>query len=147
MIQKNSPYNTLYKNDLIKPIKKIIKQETIDNLFTKNKKVKSYFDFNNKIIDILKIDCQSNTMQILKGSRRLLNKNKFKMVIAAINPYEFYKNKTDNFSTILNFMNTKNYELINIANAHSGELGNLNYSFSDFKIWTFDAIFLKKNYN
>lgn len=145
LISKNSPYNVLYKKELIKPIKKIVQLETLDRIFSKNNNVKSYFGLNEMKIDILKIDCQSTTLEVINGTKDLLKNNKFKIVILAINPYEFYKNKSDNFLKILNFMNTKNYELINIANAHDGKLGNLNYSFSDFKIWTFDAIFINKN--
>ena len=37
-----------------------------------------------------------------------------------------------------------NYELLNIANAHSGDLGKLDFDFKNFKIWTFDAIFILK---
>ena len=66
------------------------------------------------------------------------------MIIAAINPYFFYKNKNDDFIRILKYLYNKNFEFINIANSHTGILGNLNYSFKDFKIWTFDAIFIKK---
>lgn len=143
-ISKNSPYNTLYKKHLMIPIKKIVYQDSLDNILNKNTIVKNYLGSDSKKIDILKIDCQSNTLPILLGGNRTFKTNKIKMIIAAINPYDFYENKKDDFTKILKYLDTKNYGLINIANAHSGKLGNLNYSFSDFKIWTFDAIFMKK---
>jgi hypothetical protein len=147
LISGKSPYNKLYKKHLIKPIKKIVYQETIDNLLIKNRNIKKYLNTNKRKIDILKIDCQSNSLEILQGASKTLKENKLKMVIAAINPYEFYKNKIDDFLKILNFMDRNNFKLINISNAHDGKLGSLNYSFSDFKIWTFDAIFIsKKNF-
>ena len=144
LISKNSPYNTLYKKELIKPIKKIVNQETLDNILSKNIDIKNYFKLNKNKIDILKIDCQSNTLQVLQGASKILKKNKLNMIIAAINPYDFYKNKTDNFIKILKYLDSKGFRLINISNAHDGKLGSLNYSFSDFKIWTFDAIFINK---
>lgn len=143
-ISKKSPYNTLYKKHLIKPIKKIVYQDSLDNLLNKNAIIKNYLGSDGKKIDILKIDCQSNTLPILHGGNKTLKTNKIKMIIAAINPYDFYENKKDDFTKILQYLDTKNYRLINIANAHDGKLGSLNYSFSDFRIWTFDAIFMKK---
>ncbi|MDB4081444.1 FkbM family methyltransferase [Candidatus Pelagibacter sp.] len=146
-ISKVSPYNTLYKKHLIKPIKKKIYQESLDNILGKNTDIKDYFKLNKRKIDILKIDCQSNTLPILHGAQKTLNTKKIKMIIAAINPYDFYQNKKDDFIKILQYLSSKNFELINIANAHNGKLGNLNYSFSDFRIWTFDAIFINKKNN
>lgn len=143
-ISKKSPYNTLYKKHLIKPIKKIVYQDSLDNILNKNTIIKNYLGSDSKKIDILKIDCQSNTLPILLGGNKTFKTNKIKMIIAAINPYDFYENKKDDFTKILKYLDTKNYRLINIANAHNGKLGNLNYSFSDFRIWTFDAIFMKK---
>ena len=146
-ISNSSPYKTIYKKSLIKPLKKIILQESLDNILSKNSDIRNYFNLNKDKIDILKIDCQSNTLEILQGTHQILKKKKFRMIVAAINPYEFYKNKTDDFVKILKYLNDINYELINISNAHSGKLGSLNYSFSDFKIWTFDAIFInRKNF-
>ena len=66
------------------------------------------------------------------------------MLILAINSEEFYENKKDNFSKISTYLEKLGYSLINIANAHSGELGKLDYDFQNYKIWTFDAIFIKK---
>jgi FkbM family methyltransferase len=142
-ISKKSPYNTHYKKYLTKPQKKKITQETLNNLL-KKKDIVNYLNLKKKKIDILKIDCQSTTLQILQGASQILNKNKLRMIIAAINPYTFYENKCDDFIKILKYLESKNFELINIVNAHTGELGSLNYSYSDFKIWTFDAIFVKK---
>jgi hypothetical protein len=143
LISKESPYNTHYKKYLIKPKKKIISQDTLDNLF-KKKDIINYLNLDKEKIDILKIDCQSTTLQILQGASQILNKNKLRMIIAAINPYNFYQNKSDNLIKILKYLDSKNFELLNIANAHNGKLGSLNYSYSNFKIWTFDAIFIKK---
>ena len=111
----------------------------------KKKDIISYLNSNKKKIDILKIDCQSTTLEILQGASKILRKNKLRMIIAAINIYSFYKNKSDNLTKILKYLESKNFELLNIANAHNGKLGSLNYSYSNFKIWTFDAIFVKKN--
>ena len=79
----------------------------------------------------------------MKGARKNLNKNKFKIIIVAINLGEFYKNKKDDFLKISKLLEINGYELANIANAHSGSLGKLDYDFQNFKIWTFDAIFIK----
>jgi len=130
-IYKKRYYKYLNK----KNIKKFVHQTTIDNILKKNKKK----------IDILKIDCQSTSLEILEGSKKNLKKKSFNMIIVAINLSEFYKNKKDDFLKILKLLDTHGYELINIANAHSGKLGNLNYDFFNFKIWTFDSIFIKKN--
>lgn len=143
LINKESPYNTRYKKYLIKPIKKIIPQNTLDNIL-KKKDIVNYFNLDNKKIDILKIDCQSTTLQILQGASKILKKNKLRMIIAAITPYNFYENKFDDLIKILKYLNSNNFKLINIANAHSGKLGSLDFSFTDFKIWTFDAIFVQK---
>lgn len=144
LISKKSPYNTNYKKYLIKPKKKIVNQYRLDDLL-KKKDIISYLNSNKKKIDILKIDCQSTTLEILQGASKILRKNKLRMIIAAINIYSFYKNKSDNLTKILKYLQSKNFELLNIANAHNGKLGSLNYSYSNFKIWTFDAIFVKKN--
>lgn len=143
-IDKSSPYKKLYEKELIKPIKKIIFQETLDNILNKNIGIKNYFNLNKNKIDVLKVDCQSNTLEVLQGAHEMLKRNKFKMIIAAINPYKFYKNKNDDFTKIMKYLNHRNFELINLSNAHDGKLGSLNYSFSNFKIWTFDAIFFNK---
>ena len=143
-ISKSSPYKSIYKKKLIKPIKKIVLQESLDNILNKNSDIRNYFNINKNKIDILKIDCQSNTLEILQGTHQILKKKKIRMIVAAINPYEFYKNKSDDFIKILKYLNDRNYELINISNAHSGKLGSLNYSFSNFRIWTFDAIFINR---
>lgn len=117
-----------------KIIKKKILQTTIDHILKDSKKK----------IDILKIDCQSTTFDILKGAKYNLKKNNFNMLILAINSEEFYENKKDNFAKISIYLEKNGYDLINIANAHSGELGKLDYDFQNYKIWTFDAIFIKK---
>jgi len=115
-----------------KVIKKKIKQITLDKLL---------FNFKEKF-DILKIDCQSTTFNILKGCKKNLNSKKFKVIIVAINLADFYKNSKDDFTKISILLNSFGYKLINIANAHSGKLGLLDYDFKNYKIWTFDAIFM-----
>ena len=133
LIGTSSIYKKKYSKYLKTKIeKKKVFQTTIDKLL-KNKKKK---------FDILKIDCQSTSYEILKGSKNSLYKKKFKIIVVAINIGEFYKNKRDNLLKIVNFLHKFNYKLINIANAHSGNLGQLDYDFKNFKIWTFDAIFV-----
>lgn len=130
---KKSIYKKKYSKFLINKKTKFINQTTIDNELSEN----------NKKIDILKIDCQSTSLEILKGSKKSLNKKKFNIIIVAINLSEFYKNKKDDLIKISKLLETNGYELVNLANAHSGTLGTLDYDFGNFKIWTFDAIFVK----
>ncbi len=130
---KKSIYKKKYSKFLINKKTKLIDQTTIDNELR----------VNNKKIDILKIDCQSTSLEILKGSKKSLNKKKFNIIIVAINLSEFYKNKKDDLIKISKLLETNGYELVNLANAHSGTLGKLDYDFGNFKIWTFDAIFVK----
>ena len=113
---------------------KIIQRTTLDKVLKKNKDK----------IDILKIDCQSTSLEILKGAKKSLNNKKFNIIFIAINLSEFYKNKKDSFIDITLLLKKFGYEFVNIANAHNGKLGKLDYDFSNFKIWTFDAIFIQK---
>ena len=131
---KKSIYKKKYSK-FLKPKKtRVIYQTTIDKILNDNKKK----------IDILKIDCQSTSLEILRGSKKNLARRNFKIIVVSLNLSEFYKNKKDDFNKILRLLETYGYELINIANAHSGVLGSLDYDFENFKIWTFDAIFIKK---
>ena len=131
----NSIYKKKYSKYLNKKVeKKRVYQATLDKLFKRK----------DEKFDILKIDCQSRSHEILKGTKASLKKKRFKLIVVAINISEFYKNKSDNFIKITDFLNKFNYNLINIANAHTGNLGNLDYDYSNFKIWTFDAIYLRK---
>jgi len=132
-----SIYKKKYSKYLKKNFKtKFIKRTTLDKVLKKNK----------DNIDILKIDCQSTSLEILKGAKKNLNNKKFKIIFVAINLSEFYKNKNDSLIDIAIYLKKFGYEFINIANAHNGKLGKLDYDFSNFKIWTFDAIFIQKNY-
>ena len=130
---EKSIYKKKYSKFLTKKKINVIHQTTVDTILAAN----------NEKIDVLKIDCQSTSLEILKGARKNLNKNKFKIIIVAINLGEFYKNKKDDFLKISKLLEINGYELANIANAHSGSLGKLDYDFQNFKIWTFDAIFIK----
>ena len=129
----DSIYKKKYSKYLYqKIIKHKIKQIKLDSLLKHNKKK----------FDILKIDCQSTTFEVLKGCEKNLKSQKFIMIVAAINLGKFY-DKTDNFIKISKFLNKFGYYLINFSNAHSGELGKIDFDFKNYKIWTFDAIFLK----
>lgn len=131
----SSIYKKKYSKYLNKKVeKKKIYQTTLDKLLKRK----------DEKFDILKIDCQSTSYEILKGTKTSLKKKRFKLIVVAINISEFYKNKSDNFIKITDFLNKFNYNLINIANSHTGNLGNLDYDYSNFKIWTFDAIYLRK---
>ena len=43
---------------------------------------------------------------------------------------------------ILTLLKSNGYNLINVANAHSGKLGSIDYDYKNYNIWTFDAIFM-----
>ena len=129
---KSSIYKKNYSKYLnSKILEKKIKQITLDKLLSNNR----------ERFDILKIDCQSTTFEILKGGEKSLKSKKFKLIIVAINLGEFYENTKDDFIKISMLLKKSGYNLLNIANAHTSVLGSFDYDFKDFKIWTFDAIF------
>lgn len=133
-IHKQSPYYKLYKRRLNKKlITKNIKQQTIDNIL---KKI-------NFQIDIIKIDCQSQTLEVLRGSSKTLGNKNLKIVICAINLTDFYHKKSDDFVSICNFLKRFKLNLYSFVNAHDGSLGKIDFDFKNFKVWTFDAVFLK----
>ena len=63
------------------------------------------------------------------------------MIVAAINLKFLIRQII--FIKISKFLNKFGYYLINFSNAHSGELGKIDFDFKNYKIWTFDAFFLK----
>ena len=82
--------SSIYKKKYSKYLKtKIEKKKFFKQLLINYLKIKKKFD-------ILKIDCQSTSYEILKGSKNSLYKKKFKIIVVAINIGEFYKNKRDN---------------------------------------------------
>ena len=114
-----SSLNTIAKNDkiwnrtrrmvmlVLQPFKKIanfseieVKTQTLDN-FCHNEKI----DF----IDVLKIDSEGNELNILKGAEKLLLKDKIYLIYTEIseNKKEFGKKE----NTVLNFLNSHNFEL------------------------------------
>jgi len=134
-IHLNSPYFQNYKKRLlISPKIEKIKQTTIDKILKKNK-------FK---IDLLKIDCQSQSLEVLQGATNNLKKKDIQVVVCAVNLTEFYSGKSDDFARIVSFLKKFNYQFYNISNAHNGKLGALDYDLKNLKIWTFDAIFVKK---
>ena len=133
-IDKESPYHRLYFSRLNKKvISKKFRQNTIDSIIKKN-------PIN---IDLIKIDCQSQTLEILKGAKKTLKSKNIKMIVCALNITNFYKNKNDDLVKISSFLKKFKYNFYSVLNAHSGEIGKIDFDFKNFKIWTFDAIFLK----
>lgn len=133
-IHKQSPYYKLYKNRLSKVIKnKILNQKTIDNILVNN-------PFK---IDLLKVDCQSQTLEVLMGAKKTISSKNLKVVVCAINSTNFYYKKKDHIDKICKFLKKYKYNFYSIVNAHSGEIGKIDFDFKNFQIWTFDAVFLK----
>lgn len=133
-IHKQSPYYRLYKNRLSKIIeKKILNQTTIDKILAK-KPFK---------IDLLKVDCQSQTLEVLLGAKKTISSKNLKIIVCAINNTNFYDKKKDHIDKICKFLKKYKYNFYSIVNAHSGEIGKIDFDFKNFQIWTFDAVFLK----
>ena len=133
LITSSSPYRKLYNSRLDKKPKiEKLQQITIDNLLLKYK-IK---------IDLLKIGCQSSTLPILKGAKKLIKKKGLKMIICAINNANFYKD-TDDFLNIITYLKKFDFKLYSFANAHSHQIGKVDYDFKSFQTWTFDAVFIK----
>ena len=139
-------YNKSYANsfNVIKPngfyknynifIKKKIKIKAIKlDLFCKINRI--------KYVDILKIDCQNYSFEILKGASNILKKTKFLQI--EINFDNIY-NKSDNIFGIFEIMKKNNFKLIGIVNPDTNKLGIANYDFQTGALIGFDAIFIKK---
>ena len=47
------------------------------------------------------------------------------------------------FVSICNFLKKFKLNLYSFVNAHDGSLGKIDFDFKNFKVWTFDAVFLK----
>ena len=45
--------------------------------------------------------------------------------------------------SICNFLKRFKLNLYSFVNAHDGSLGKIDFDFKNFKVWTFDAVFLK----
>lgn len=96
MYKKKNYYNKNLKiNDRYK-----IKCISLDYFFKKNKL--------KEIIDICKIDCESEDFNILKGSKTLLKNKKIKLIKIEIE-------NNENFLNIMNFLNNYGYKLITIT--------------------------------
>lgn len=133
-IHKQSPYYKLYRNRLNKVIKtKTLNQRTIDKILEK-KPFK---------IDLLKVDCQSQTLEVLMGAKKTISSKNLKVIVCAINTTNFYHKKKDHIEKICMFLKKYEYNFYSIVNAHSGEIGKIDFDFKNFQIWTFDAVFLK----
>lgn len=114
-----SSLNTIAKNDkkwnltrrmvmqLLQPFKKIgnfseieVKTQTLDN-FCLSEKI--------NFIDVLKIDSESNELNILKGAEKLLLQNKIYLIYTEISESKKEFDKKEN--TVFNFLNRHNFEL------------------------------------
>lgn len=94
---------------------------SLDEFYKSNKKNETY--------DIIKIDCEGEDFNVLKGSKYLL-KNKLVNLLKV--EIEF---NNDNFFDILNYLNFYNYRLVTITK--------VKFNF-DQKIQHVDAYFIKK---
>ena len=169
-IHLNSPYFQNYKKRLlISPKIEKIKQTTIDKILKKNK-------FK---IDLLKIDCQSQSLEVLQGATNNLKKKDIQVVVCAVNLTEFYSGKSDDFARIVSFLKKFNYQFykkihliynpvkdiyldeaikkkntfLYVGRANDpvkriklshDSLIKIPNGLKNLKIWTFDAIFVKK---
>ena len=93
----------------------------MDEFYKSNKKKETY--------DIIKIDCEGEDFNILKGSKYLLKKKLINLLKVEI---EFNKN---NFFDIVNYLNFYNYSLVTITK--------VKFNF-DQKIQHIDAYFIRK---
>lgn len=85
---------------------KVIKTETLDNIFFAKKLKK---------IDFIKIDAQGEELNILLGAKKILKKKLITLIKVEINTIPFYKNQKSNFYAIIFFLQKYNYTLINIS--------------------------------
>lgn len=97
LINKN---NKFIKNLRNKSIYKI-KCNTLD-LFYKNNKLKEKYD-------LVKVDCEGEDFNVLKGAKKLLKDNKITLIKIEIT------SENDNFFKIINFLNKYKYKLISIT--------------------------------
>ncbi len=125
--------------------KEIVSQSTLNNKKNKvfkNLKNKSIYTIdclsldefykNNKfkeIYDLVKIDCEGEDFNIIKGAKNLLKKNFIKLIKIEI---EFEKN---NFYEIINYLNRFNYRLISLTKVKFNKNQSINH---------IDAYFEKK---
>jgi FkbM family methyltransferase len=96
LIQKNNAFNKNFK------IKKsyTIQCTTIDNFYKKNKL--------NNIFDILKIDCEGEDYNVLKGSKNLLINKRIKLIKIEIE-------NNSKLIKIINFLKKYDYNLVTIT--------------------------------
>jgi len=125
--------------------KEIISQSTLNNKKSKvfnTIKNKSIYDINcitldefykinnlGEIYDLVKIDCEGEDYNIIKGAKNLLKKNLIKLLKIEI---EFEKN---NFYNIINYLNKFNYRLISFSKVKFNDNQSINH---------IDAYFEKK---
>ena len=114
-----SSLNTVVKDDkkwnitrkiimkILQPFNKIesfseinVQTQTLDN-FCLREKIKN--------IDVLKIDSESNELNILKGAKKLLSENKIYLIYTEI--YETKKEFDKKEKNVSNFLNAYNFEL------------------------------------
>lgn len=125
--------------------KEIVSQSTLNNKKNKvfkNLKNKSIYNIDcvsldefykenkfKEIYDLVKIDCEGEDFNIIKGAKNLLKKNFIKLIKIEI---EFEKN---NFYEIINYLNKFNYRLISLSKVKFNKNQSINH---------IDAYFEKK---
>ncbi len=126
---KISSQSSLYKqNDIfksLKDLKKISKVETksFDHEFNRGEK-----------IDFCKIDVQGEEINVLKGMKKNLEKNKIKLLKIEITFIERYIGIKSNFNQIISFLLKYNYHLTSISKV----------KFKNNRLLFMDAYFLSK---
>ena len=90
-----------------------------------------FYKINNlgEIYDLVKIDCEGEDYNIIKGAKNLLKKNLIKLLKIEI---KFEKN---NFYNIINYLNKFNYRLISFSKVKFNDNQSINH---------IDAYFEKK---
>lgn len=85
-----------------------------------------------KVIDVLKIDVQGSSYEVLLGAKELLKTNNIKLIQCEIEFIEIYKNQKL-FHDVASFLSNYGYYLYSLYN--------LNYSINERLSWA-DAIFI-----
>lgn len=130
--QTNSLLPSVTTNSSIDPLIAIekmvkVKVETLDNFCDRNGIAQ---------IDILKIDTQGNTFNVLNGGKRLLQTNSIKLIQCEVEFIEIYKDEPL-YHKIADFLERYGYRLYSIYDLHFDINNRLSWG---------DALFVKHDY-